>query len=597
MISHISERLTALRREISRAGLDAFIVPRTDEYQSEYISPSAERVAYLSGFTGSAATLIILKDKAAFFTDGRYTLQAARQVPQEWFSRFDTADKTPTSWLEENAEKGSRIGYDPWLHSVANIERLKKSLIKAGAEAVPVARNLVDLVWNDRPPPPAAPVYPYEISYAGKTSAEKRQEIAAALKKKNLAAAILADAASVAWILNIRGGDVLNTPLPLSRAILNDTGAVEWFVDAGKVKETLLLHLGGQITVSPPENFSTAVVQLAHSGNSVLLDPSRTPCWIADALRAAKGKIEQGEDPCALPRAIKNATELKGIRAAHVRDGAALTNFLAWLDGRWEKERVTELDAERKLEAFRAANADYRGPSFETISAAGEHGAIVHYRATEESNAPLLAGQLYLLDSGGQYIDGTTDVTRTMALGKPLAEMRENFTRVLKGHIAIASIRFPEGTSGADLDVLARQYLWAVGKDYSHGTGHGVGCYLGVHEGPQGFSKRSPTPLVPGMILSNEPGFYKEGHYGIRLENLVEVVEIAALSKATRKIFGFETLTLAPIDRHLIDVSLLTDADLVWLNAYHQRVRETLRPLIEEAAKPWLETATENMGK
>jgi len=550
---------------------------------------------YLSGFTGSAATLIVLKDKAAFFTDGRYTLQAAQQVPGEWFFLYDTADKTPLSWLEENAGKGFRIGYDPWLHSTESIERLKKSLAKVGAEAVPVARNLVDIVWKDRPAPPAAPIYPYETARAGKTSAEKRQEIAAALKKKNLAAVVLADAASVAWILNIRGGDIQNTPLPLSRAIVRDTGAVEWFVDVCKVKETLLPHLGEQVSVSPMENFSAALARLARLENSILIDPVRTPRWIADALISVQGKVEHGDDPCALPRAIKNATELKGVRDAHIRDGAALTNFLAWLAARWDKERVTELDAERKLETFRKANADYRGPSFETISAAGEHGAIVHYRATEESNAPLLAGQIYLLDSGGQYLGGTTDVTRTVVLGEPLPEMRENFTRVLKGHIALAAIRFPESTTGADLEVLARQYLWAVGKDYSHGTGHGVGCYLGVHEGPQGFSKRSPTPLAPGMILSNEPGYYKEGHYGIRLENMMEVVEIDFLSTGARKTFGFETLTLAPFDKRLIDVSMLTDAEVAWINAYHRCVRDTLLPIVEEEAKPWLEAATENM--
>jgi Xaa-Pro aminopeptidase len=592
-----SERLTSLRREISTAGFDGFIVPQADEYQSEDIPPCAQRVAFLSGFTGSAAMIVVLKDKAAFFTDGRYALQAAQQVPKALFALFDTEKKSPGVWLEENAAKGSKIAYDPWLHANEEIECLKKALAKIPAEAIPIPRNLVDMIWKDRPAPPAAPVHPYDLAYAGKTSAEKRREIAAMLKKKGNATVVITDAAEVAWLLNVRGGDVAHTPLPLSRAILNDDATAEWFVDSRKVTETLPLHLGKQVSILPPEDFPAALDRLARAGKPVSVDPAHAPGWITDYLRAAQVQIDYGDNPCATARAIKNAVELNGMRAAHCRDGAALTNFLAWLNRHWGKDRVTELDAMRKLAAFREANIHYCGPSFDTISAAGEHGAIVHYRATEESNAPLVLGQLYLCDSGGQYLDGTTDVTRTVALGEPSAEMRENFTRVLKGHIALATIRFPEGTTGADLDVLARQYLWRAGRDYGHGTGHGVGCYLSVHEGPQGISKRNKTPLKAGMIISNEPGYYKAGAYGIRIENLQTVIEIIGTPNADRKVFGFDTLTLAPIDLRLVDVSMLTEAESTWLNVYHMRVRQALRGIVDDAAGPWLESATKPLEK
>jgi Xaa-Pro aminopeptidase len=587
-----SAKLAALRGEILAAGFDGFLVPMADEYQSEYVPPCACRVAFLSGFTGSAGTVVVLKDKAAFFTDSRYTLQAAQQVPADIFAIFDIEKKMPLVWLQENSFAGAIIAYDPWLHSTEGVERLKTALAPKNATAVPVARNLVDIIWDDQPAPPTAPVVPHDIAYAGKSSVDKRQEIAAVLKQKNVAAVVIADASSVAWLLNLRGGDVANTPLPLSRAILKDDATAQWFVDARKVTETLQAHLGEQVEILPPEDFPGALGHLAREGRAVLVDPAHAPSWVTDYLRTADGKIEFGEDPCDLPRAIKNTVELDGMRAAHRRDGAALVNFLAWLDRRWESDHLTELDAERKLAMFREAGLNYRGLSFDTISATGEHGAIVHYRATEETNAPLMSGQLYLLDSGGQYLDGTTDVTRTVALGAPLAEARDSFTRVLKGHIALASVRFPEGTSGSDLDVLARQYLWAAGQDYGHGTGHGVGCYLGVHEGPQGISKRNKVPLKPGMVVSNEPGFYKAGHYGIRIESVLAVVPVVGLTDSERKILSFETLTLAPIDTRLIEPTMLTGAEVEWLNAYHQRVRQVLRPMIDDDVAKWLDAVT-----
>ncbi|MGB9152401.1 MAG: M24B family metallopeptidase, partial [Alphaproteobacteria bacterium] len=505
----IALRLSALRTEIATAGLDGFIVPMADEYQSEYVPPCAQRVAFLSGFTGSAGYIVVLKDKAAFFTDSRYTLQAAQQVPQDLFAIFNSADKTPSVWIEENMAKGAKLGYDPWLHSAEGVENLKKSLAIPGAEAAPVARNLLDIVWTNRPALPMEPIYPHEIAYAGQSSLDKRTAIAEDLKKKNIAAVVITNPTSLAWLLNVRGGDVANTPLPLSRAILHDDVTVQWFVDARKVTQALPAHLGPQVTIQSPDLFPAALDKLAQQGKPILLDPAHAASWITERLRAANGKIEFGTDPCELPKAIKNAVEIDGMRAAHRRDGAALVRFFSWLDQSWDKNHLTEMSVDHKLATFREENNNYRGPSFDTISGVGEHGAIVHYRVTSATDAPLKAGQILLLDSGGQYLDGTTDVTRTVVLGDPTPEMRDRFTRVLKGHIALAAIRFPEGTTGAELDALARRHLWDVGLDYGHGTGHGVGSYLGVHEGPQGISKANKTPLRPGMVVSNEPGYYK----------------------------------------------------------------------------------------
>ncbi len=592
-----SERLTALRREISKAGLDGFVAPRTDDYQSEYIPLCAERIAFLCGFTGSAAIVVVLKDKASFFTDGRYTLQASQQISKQDYAIFDSAEKTSLVWIEENVPPGAKIGYDPWLHSADWVDRLKNILMRIGAKAIPVATNLIDIIWKDRPSPPATPIVPYDIAYAGKPAAAKREEIAENLKKTNVAAAVLSDPTSIAWLLNVRANDVANTPAPLSRAIIANDGTVNWFIDFSRTTNVPPEHLGKGVRILPPSDFLESLRKLGAAQKPVLCDPSHTPSQIVDTLRATQAKIEDKEDPCALPRAIKNPTELNGMRLAHELDGTALINFLAWLNARWGEERVTELAAVRKLETFRTTVPSYRGPSFETISASGDHGAIVHYRATETSNAPLAANKLYLIDTGGQYLEGTTDVTRTIALGLPPQGACEDFTRVLKGHIGLSSIVFPEGTTGADLDVLARQYLWAAGKDYSHGTGHGVGCYLSVHEGPHGISKRNKVPLKPGMVLSNEPGYYKEGHYGVRIESLMEVVEIADPPAERKKTFGFRTLTLVPLDKRLIDISLLTDAEISWINTYHGRVKETLRSKVNATALPWLDAITEKLER
>jgi len=591
------EKLAALRAKIAQFACDGFLVPSGDEYQSEYVGPASRRIEYLTGFTGSAGTLLVLKDKALLFVDGRYTLQAARQVQKDLFTVFDIADKSPLAWLEENAEVGQRIAYDPWLHSAASVERLHAALKKKSAFADPIDHNFVDKIWKDRPAAPETRACPYDLTFAGKSSADKRREVAAVIKEKGCDAAVVSDVSSIAWLLNVRGEDERFAPVVFSRAILMSDATVEWFIDPAKESDDLHSHVGPEIFFHPPDAFPKRLEKLAYEEKKILIDPEAMPSRISDILTMADAKLEKGEDPCALPRAVKNKTEQAGMRKAHFCDGAALVNFLAWLDAHWEKENLTELDAQKKLEEFHKRNPQYRGPSFEVISAAGENSALIHYTASPDSNAPLKRGQLYLTDSGGQYCEGTTDVTRTVALGEPSLQMRENFTRVLKGHIALASIRFPEGTSGSELDAMARQYLWSVGRDYNHGTGHGVGNYLGVHEGPQAISKRGKTPLQAGMVVSNEPGYYEEGAYGIRIENLQMVVEVTGMAIGKRKLLGFETLTLAPIDLKLIDPSLMSDAELSWLNAYHERVRRELSPALDQETAKWLDAATKPIGR
>lgn len=560
-----------------------------DEYLSEYVPASARRIEFLSGFTGSSALIVVLPNGAEFFTDSRYTLQAKRQIPAELFTIRDSADKSPPDWLAENTRRGMKIGFDPWLHSEKQFERLKKALAKTGAELVAVESNPVDVIWQDRPAPPLAEIFPYDVRYAGKSSDDKRREIADELKRKGISAAIIADASSVAWMLNVRGGDVPHTPLPLSFAILRDDASVEWFVDRRKTNA----HADADVTILDPADFIPALRRLGANGENVSVDPDETSHKIVETLRAAGAKLHFGDDPCAMPKACKNAAELAGMRAAHVRDGVALVKFLAWFDTNAGWEKLTELAVEEKLAGFRAEQELYRGPSFDTIAGFASNGAIVHYRATTDTNRTITGDSLLLLDSGAQYLDGTTDVTRTIAVGTPSPEMRDRFTRVLKGHIALAAIRFPAGTTGAELDILARQFLWAAGLDYGHGTGHGVGSYLGVHEGPQGISRRGDVALKAGMVLSNEPGYYKPDHYGIRIENLQAVVELPELKDSSRKFLGFEPLTLAPIDRKIIAAAMLTTEERDWLNKYHLRVYDTIKPHLNDAEAAWLMRATE----
>ena len=586
-------RLKTLRDELKIQKLDGFLVPMADEFQCEIAPPSAQRIAFLTGFTGSSALVIAMHDKAVFFTDGRYTLQASHQLPKGLYTLIDFGQTSPADWLKDNTRAHQVIGFDPWLHTEAAIERIRKALAKTGAELKDVRKNPVDMIWMGRPTPPCALIYAHDIAYAGKTSVEKRKALADELKKDGLNAMVITDPASIAWLLNVRGDDLPFTPAPLSFAILRNDASVEWFVDPKKITAGLDDVLGSGIIRFRPEEFGAGLARLGEAKARVRVDPHETAHWVFKTLSTAGATIERGDNPCALPKACKNPTEINGMRAAHRRDGASLCRLLAWLNAGHAPGTLTEIAVEQKLHALRAENQFHRGPSFATIAGAGANAAIVHYRATEASNAVIQPDMLFLLDSGAHYFDGTTDVTRTIAIGQPLREMRDRFTRVLKGHIALASIIFPEGTTGAELDVLARQHLWSIGLDYNHGTGHGVGSYLSVHEGPQNISRRGNVPLKEGMVVSNEPGFYKAGHYGIRIENLQAVVERIELSSVERKMFGFETLTLVPIDRRLIDAEMLTKPERLWLDDYHARVRQALRPLADEATARWLMEATE----
>jgi Xaa-Pro aminopeptidase len=593
----MAERLAALRAELKRRDLDGFVVPRADEHQGEYVPPSAERLAWLTGFDGSAGLAIVLDARAALFVDGRYTLQICDQVDGAFFEFRHVTDEPPGEWLGEALGEGAALGYDPWLHTEEAARRLGEACEKAGAKLVATDGNPLDAVWHDRPDPPAAPAVPHALEYAGKASAEKRKAIATALAKSKADAAVLTLPESIAWLLNIRGGDVPRTPLPLSFAILRADGAVALFIDPAKVDDRLRAHLGEGLTIAPPDGLADAIDALGAGEARVLADPGTAADWVFKRLADAGAQIQRGADPCLLPKARKNAVELEGARQAHIRDGAALTRFLAWIAREAEGGGVSESAAAAHLEALRRESNLLRDLSFDTISASGPNGAIVHYRVSEATDRALGPAELYLVDSGAQYPDGTTDVTRTVAIGAPTAEMRDRFTRVLKGHIALATVRFPKGTSGSQLDALARRPLWEAGLDFDHGTGHGVGSYLAVHEGPQRISKLPNTVgLSPGMICSNEPGYYKTGAFGIRIENLVAVRQEDAVEGGEREIYGFETLTLAPIDRVLVDIALMSTAELAWLDAYHARVRETLTPLVDADTAEWLAGATAPLG-
>jgi Xaa-Pro aminopeptidase len=587
------EKLAALRAELARQGLTGFLVPQADEHQGEYVPPRARRLAWLTGFTGSAGLAVVLLETAAIFVDGRYTLQVRDQVPADLFEYQHVTQSPPTEWLRGRLKPGNRLGYDPWLHTVEGVERLTAACQKAGAELVPCATNPVDALWWDRPGPPLAPVVPHELAYAGRAAADKRREIAALLEREGIDATVLTAPDSVAWLLNVRGGDVDYTPLPLAFALCHRDGTVDLFLDARKLGPGLREHLGDGVRIAAPEALGPTLDRLGAVRAAVGLDPAMAAAWISERLTAAGATVVRGTDPCALPKAQKNEVELAGARACHRRDGAALCRFLAWLAREAPAGRLTEIGAAARLDTLRGAEALFREPSFPTISGAGPNGAIVHYHATPATDRPIGPGILYLVDSGGQYQDGTTDVTRTVAIGPPTAEQRDRFTRVLKGHIALATARFPAGTTGAQLDGFARRPLWEAGLDYDHGTGHGVGSYLGVHEGPQRITKAgSSVALKPGMICSNEPGYYKTGAYGIRIESLVVVTPVTAPAGAEQELLGFETLTLAPIDRALVEPALLAADEIAWLDAYHRRVRETIGPLVDAGTAAWLEEAT-----
>ena len=577
-----------IRAAMARQGLDGFLVPHEDEHQNEYLPAANDRLAWASGFTGSAGAGVILKDRAAVFVDGRYTLQVRDQVDQGVFEIRDLVEGGVPAYLE-TASKGAVIGYDARLHSPQALDGLKAAAAKAGAALKPVAVNPIDEAWGaERPAQPAAPVVPQPVKYAGEESASKRARVGSAVAALGAHAAVITAPASIAWLFNIRGGDVIRSPLPLSQAVLRADGTARLFLDPAKVTDDLPAWLGNQVSLEGPEALDAALADLA--GQKVVVDPGQSSAWYFDTLVAAGAEVVRAMDPCTLPRACKNAVEIAGTIEAHKRDGAALTRFLHWLATEGQTSPPDEKEAVAKLEAFREATGVLKDLSFDTIGAANGHGALPHYRPTERSNERAAIGSLLLVDSGGQYLDGTTDVTRTVAIGEPTAEMVTRNTLVLKGHLAIARLRFPAGTTGSAIDAFARAALWSHGLDYDHGTGHGVGVYLGVHEGPQRISKAPNTiALQPGMIVSNEPGYYKDGEYGIRIENLEVVMPAEAVGTGDRPMHRFHALTLAPIDRRLVDKTLLSAEEIAQFDAYHVRVVAEIGPRVEPEIRAWLE--------
>lgn len=576
-------RLAGLRAALAAADLAGCIVPRADEHLGEYVPPSAERLAWLSGFTGSAGIAVVLADRAALFTDGRYTLQAEAETDGTLWERRHIQEDPPSAWLARTAP-AARIGYDPMLIS----ERALARFTDAGLTMIPMPANPIDAAWNDRPPLPLSACKPHALEFAGEASAAKRARLGAELAAAGEDAAVLSDPASIAWLLNVRGCDLAFTPVALAFALLFANGHVSLFIAEAKVSAETRAWLGPDVAIAPPSALAAALAVLA--GKRVRVDPQASPVWFAQRLRAAGAKVQAGSDPCLLPKACKNATEQEGTRHAHRRDAAAVVQFLAWLANHAASGKLTERSAAEKLLSLRRALPRFAGESFPAISGAGEHGAIIHYHATAASDRAIRANEAYLIDSGAQFQDGTTDITRTIWTGPaaPPAEISERFTRVLAGHIALATLRFPEGMPGPFLDPIARRPLWQAGLDYDHGTGHGVGSFLSVHEGPAGISRHAQSvALQPGMVLSNEPGFYLSGGYGIRLENLLLVRPSA--STGEKPFLEFETLTLAPFARRLIRPEFLSPAALAWLNAYHARVRQEVGPALSPADRAWLE--------
>jgi len=578
-----------IRKAMADQGLDGLLVPHEDEHQNEYLPAANDRLAWATGFTGSAGAAVILKDRAAVFVDGRYTLQVREQVDPSMFEIRDLVEGGVPAYLE--TARGAVIGYDPRLHSPDALAALSRAADKAGATLKPVDPNPLDTAWgSSRPQQPKAPVVPQALVNTGEDSTAKRSRLGEAIKAMGADASVITAPASIAWLFNVRGGDVIRTPLPLSQAILRSDGTARLFLDPDKVTEDLPAWLGNQVSLEPPSALESALDSL--KGSTVLIDPGQSSAWYFDRLSAAGAKVLRGMDPCTLPRACKNDVEIAGTRNAHRRDGAALSRFLHWLATEGQINPPDEKEAVAKLEAFRDATGSLQDLSFDTIGAANGHGALPHYHPSDRTNERARQGSLLLIDSGGQYLDGTTDVTRTIAIGEPTDEMRRRNTLVLKGHLALARLRFPAGTTGSAIDAFARAALWAAGLDYDHGTGHGVGVYLGVHEGPHRIAKAPNTiALQTGMIVSNEPGYYKSGEYGIRIENLEVVMPAEPIPGGERPMHRFEALTLAPIDRRLVVVEMLNAEERAQFDAYHARVLREIAPLVEPLVAAWLAEA------
>ena len=582
-------RLKALRKEMAKDGLAGFLVPRADAHQGEYVAPHDDRLAWLTGFTGSAGFCIVLPEIAGVFVDGRYTVQVKAQVAQPDYTPVDWPATRPGPWLRENLSSGT-VGYDPWLHAVAEIEALEQALDGSSVGLVP-HRNLVDRIWADQPAPPKGAIKPYPIEFAGEPHDSKRKRLAAELKKAGHRAAVITLPDSIAWLLNVRGSDIPKNPVPHCFALLHDTGMVDLLALPDKVDDGLKAHLGKDVHLNGPKAFPTVLQSL---DGPVRIDPASCPVWVKLQLEEDGIAIARGSDPCIMPKASKSEAELNGTREAHLRDAAAMCRFLHWFDSA-DKTALTEIDLVTALEGFRRETNSLLDISFDTIAGAGPNGALPHYRVTTETNRTLADGALIVVDSGGQYYDGTTDITRTLVVGQPGAAEKAAYTRVLQGMIAISRLRFPQGVAGMHLDAIARQNLWMAGMDYDHGTGHGVGTYLCVHEGPQRLARSGDVPFRAGMILSNEPGYYREGAFGIRIENLIVVQEARAIAggDAHRQMYEFETITWVPIETRLIDTELLTTAERDWINAYHRSVRARIAPRLDGEVAIWLHHATE----
>ncbi len=588
-MSQTSDRLESLRAQLRKAKLTAWLAPRQDEFQGEYVPAYAERLRWLTGFAGSWGTAIITLKEAAIFVDGRYTIQVKEQVDTSLITPQHLIDAPPAQWIEKHLKKGDRLGFDPFLTTIADAARLADACKKVGATLVPSKTNLIDEIWQDQPKRPSAPIKVQPQQFAGMSSADKLAMISAELQKSGADAVLLAETSSVSWAFNLRGNDVPYTPVVTAYAIVRRKGKAEIFIDAAKVPEDVSDHLAGLCTIRKPGDLEKALADLAKKGAAVLLDPTSAPEFAKRAL--GKVKFVTGTDPCTMPKAQKNATEQQGARAAQRRDGAAMVKFLHWLEREAQSGALTEWEIAEELRKFRAESDVLMDLSFSTISASGPNAAIPHYHVSETNSRRLTVGEIFLIDSGGQYEDGTTDITRTTIIGQPTDEMRDRFTRVLKGMIQVSLARFPKGTTGAHLDALARSALWKAGLDYDHGTGHGVGSYLSVHEGPARIAKANHVALQPGMIMSNEPGYYKEGHFGIRIENLLLIKKEEPIEGGDRPMMGFETLTLCPIERKMIDARLLTREELDWLDNYHARVWRELRPIVDGPAANWLTKA------
>jgi Xaa-Pro aminopeptidase len=590
------ERIAEIRQKMRESGIDAYLVPRTDEFQGEYVAPSSERLRWISGFSGSAGLCIITQDQALLFTDGRYTIQAKQQVDPQIFTIVHSVEEPPHQWIAKNLAPGSVLGYDPWLITADAAERLRKACEERGA-TLRMAANLVDGLWRDRPPGSNGPVSVHPAQFSGRSAAEKVADIAGELEKVKADATVLTLPDSIAWLLNIRGNDVPHTPIVLAHAIVKRQGRPQLFVEPSRLPEDAAAHLAAVADVRRPEELTAGLTRLGQEKAKVLVDPEWASDAIVSSLQQSGAQLVKGKDPCVLPKARKNPTEREGARSAHRRDGVAMARFLHWFDEEAAGSALDEIAAVTALERFRRDTGVLKDVSFDSIAGAGEHAAIPHYRVSTTSNRPIRMGEIFLIDSGAQYEDGTTDVTRTVIVGEPSDEMRDRFTRVLRGLIAISRLRFPNGTMGGHIDAIARTALWSAGLDYDHGTGHGVGSYLSVHEGPARLSKSDRMVLEPGMILSNEPGYYKEGAFGIRIENLVMVTEPEAIAGGERPMLGFETLTLVPIDLRLVQPALLDQGERDWLDAYHQRVHREISPFLNEAERRWLDQACRPVGE